>query len=485
MTGETLERWKVGMWLAILTACAPSNVPTFQPSTLWGPDNRVLVSDFSDVQALAASSWFVFAATTHGLLVYDRVARRFLIPVTTLDGYPTARVRRAVADPSGNAVWLDLGAALGNVRYDLDGRAWTPGSLPSERAAALTVDAALASAPLADALRAAILTDTRLRVHQFTAAAATPDRPEIFFGTNGMGLVRVDKQTGEWEVLAYGLLAPSVGAVALAANGVWAASNARPGDRGGAPRRGLTWVASDLSSVRSSEFNFRASRSLVIAADQLWLATEQGVLRIDASTFDSRLWDLPDATCLARGGVGVGGGGIWVGTTRGLSLITADERVQDIGPSGLTITSLLAVGETLWVGTNAGLGQVLPGSQTITTPAELADRPSLRVTVYALARLQDTIVMATARELLWRNPDTRVWTAVPLPLALGIPTALAPGHDGGLWIGGTHGLAEADIPGGLMQVHAVPFEVPAPVRDLASDRSFLWAATDSGLMRIQ
>jgi hypothetical protein len=89
------------------------------------------------------------------------------------------------------------------------------------------VEAALARAPLADAMRAAILTDPRLRTHQFTAAAATPDRPEIFFGTNGMGLVRVDRQTGEWEVLTYGLLTPGVGAVATAPNGVWAASNAR------------------------------------------------------------------------------------------------------------------------------------------------------------------------------------------------------------------------------------------------------------------
>jgi len=478
-----LEGWKVGMGLAALAACARSNIPTFQPSTLWGPDNRVVISDFSDVQAVAASPWFVFAATAHGLLIYDRVARRFRPPVTRIDGYPAARVRRTIADPSGNTVWLDLGTALGYVRYEMDGRTWLPGSLPSETGGTLTVETALASAPLGDALRAAILTDPRLRASQFTAAAATPDRPEVFFGTSGLGLVRVDKHTGEWEVLTYGLLAPGVGAVAPAPNGVWAASNARPGTS----RRGVTWVASDLSATRSSEggraalgFSFLSSRRLLVAGDQLWLATEQGVLRIDSSTFASRLWDLPDATALAPAR-----NGIWVGTTRGLSLITADERVQDFGPSGIAITSLLAAGDTLWVGTTAGLGQVLPGANTITTPSELADRPSLRVTVYALGRLQDTIVMATERELLWRNPTTQVWTAVPLPLALGTPTALAADQHGALWIGGTHGLAQADISSGFVHLHSVPLEVPAAVRDLASDRDFLWVATDSGLMRIQ
>lgn len=468
----------------LILACATgSGRSSGGSAAIWTPDNRVLISDFTEVEAVAATPWLVFGATTHGLLIYDRMSHRFRPPVTSLDGYPAGRVRRAVADPAGNAVWLDLGPVLGYARYDVDGRIWTPGSLPPVGVdETLTVEKALASAPLADAMRAAILTDKRLRIHQFTAAAATPDRPEIFFGTNGLGLVRVDKQTGEWEVLTYGLLAPAVGAVAPAPDGIWAATNARPGTE----RRGLTWLASDLSATRSSEgagaalgFSFLNSRRLISSGNQLWLATEQGVLRIDPSTFRARIWDYAGATCLAATARGV-----WVGTTRGLSFISADDNLQDFGPSGLSITSLLAVGDTLWVGTTAGLGQVLPGASALTTPPELADRTSLRVPVYALGRVQDTVVMATERELLWRDPTTRAWTAVPLPLSLGVPTAFA-AYNGDLWIGGTRGLAQADIHAALIHVHTVPYEVPAAVRDLAADRDYLWAATDSGLMRIR
>ena len=128
---------------------------------------------------------------------------------------------------------------------------------------------------------------------------------------------------------------------------------------------------------------------------------------------------------------------------------------------------------------------VLPGADAISTPPELAERATLRVPVYALARLQDTIVMATERQLLWRSPTTREWSAVALPLALGRPTALVSGPDGSLWIGGTQGLGQADVASGLIHVHPVPFEVPAAVRDLAADPTYLWAATDSGLLRIQ
>ena len=441
-----------------------------------------MISDFSVIEAVAASSWFVYAATTHGLLIYDRVSRRFRDPVTAIDGYPAQRVRRAFADPTANAVWLDLGAGVGYLRYDVDGRAWTPGA-PTSTAGTLTVEAALASAPLADAMRAAILTDQRLRTHQFTAAAATPDRPEIFFGTDGIGLVRVDKQTGEWEVLSYGLLAPAVGAVTRVPSGVWSATSALAGR---AQRRGLSWLAGDLSATRTSEggraalgFSFLYARRLLAVGDQLWIATEQGVLRVDSTGFTSRQW-LSDVTSLASSPRG-----IWAGTIHGLSLITADEQVQDIAPSGVAIMSLLAVADTVWVGTSLGLARVMPGSTEMTTPAELSDHASLRVPIYALARLQDTIVMATERELLWRDPVTQAWTPVPLPPALGVPTALATTPQGGLWIGGMRGLAQTDIRSGLMQVHTVPYEIPAPVRDLAADRDYLWAATDSGLVRIQ
>src|SRR2546423_1593746 len=183
--------------------------------------------------------------------------------------------------------------------------------------------------------------------------------------------------------------------------GIWVGANTRPGSS----RRGLTWVAPDLSATRTAEgegaalgVSFLNSRRLLLAGGMLWLATEQGVLRINPSTFASRVWELADVTCLAPAT-----NGVWVGTTRGLSSISADERVQTLGSSSLAVISLLAVGETLWVGTSAGLGQVTAGSDAITTPPELRDQPSMRVTVYALARLQDTIMMATERQLLWRN----------------------------------------------------------------------------------
>lgn len=449
-------------------------------STQWRSEERVLLSDFSYVDAVAASPWLVFAATRHGLLIYDRVTRTWKAPVTTLDGYPTSRVRVAVAEQGGNAVWLGVGGPDGYVRYDADARMWTRGTPPPDGLiGTLTVQGALARAPAADAIRALILTDPRLRSYQFTAAAGTPDQTDLYFGTNGMGLVRVDPQTGEWDALSYGLVATGVGAIAPAPGGIWAATNARPG---GGERRGLTWVAADLSTTRPAEgggaalgFTFLSPRRMLMTAGALWLATEQGVLRIDpgGGSMRSRVFDVPQATSLAPAPDGV-----WVGTMRGLVVITRDGGGGVVRVStDFPVLSLVAQRETVWAGTNAGVVMVPPGRGDAVAVAALTQP------IFAMARVGDTIVAATDRSLVWRDPSTNAWSEVPLSLALGRPTTLAADPDGGVWIGGTQGLARADMVRAFVRVLTVPVDLPAAVRDLIADQDYLWVATDSGLVR--
>src|SRR5262249_31169085 len=254
-------------------------------SRSWRPDERAVISDFTVVDAVAASPWIVYAATRHGLLLYDRRARTWQLPITSIDGYPANRVRLALADPAGNAVWL--GTEDGWARYDADIKHWDRGSVPGgvsemmldaadagsgvflrsaagwtflprgalspmpgtplpppdRRVQQLDVRTALSTAPMADAQRALILTDPRLRSYQFTSAARTADENSLYLGTNGLGLVRLDPTMGDWEPLGFSLLAPGAQALALGSDGVWAVSGAGSGGRSG-----ISWLPGDLSS---------------------------------------------------------------------------------------------------------------------------------------------------------------------------------------------------------------------------------------------
>src|ERR671915_283281 len=86
-TGGRTDGRTVGLWL-VAAAALLSVSPTVHQSARWRPEERALISDFSSVRAVAASPFTVFAATTHGLTLYDRQARAWRLPVTALDGYP-------------------------------------------------------------------------------------------------------------------------------------------------------------------------------------------------------------------------------------------------------------------------------------------------------------------------------------------------------------------------------------------------------------
>ena len=154
-----------------------------------------MLTDFSYIRALAASPDWLYAVSTRGLLIYDRRRHAWQPPVTFLDGFPQGPIRGAVVEPGGNAVYLATG--IGYARYDLLSRAWDRAAAPPPPplGGTLTPEGALNDAPAAQAMRALIATDARLRTYHFTAAARTPDQPDLYLGTDGMGVVRVDPMT--------------------------------------------------------------------------------------------------------------------------------------------------------------------------------------------------------------------------------------------------------------------------------------------------
>jgi ligand-binding sensor domain-containing protein len=522
---------KRGGWLVVAAVVLPSAFTPIRLSAqtrIWRPEDRVVISDFNTVDAVAASPWMVYAATRHGLLLFDRRARAWQLPVTSLDGYPAARVRVALADPAGNAVWL--GTTDGWARYDADVRQWdrgpatggvtgllldaqnqasgvflrdrsgwsflprgalfaqpgTPLPPPERQVKPLDVQTALATAPLADAMRALILTDPRLRAYEFTSAARTADDPDLFFGTSGLGLVRLDAAMGQWEPLGYSLLGVGADALAVGPGGVWVVQAPRFGGRGG-----ITWLPEDLSSTTplepppGHELGPVVVHRMVAAAGALWIASDAGVFRVDPDRGRARRFTLgdglpsEDVRALAPAPDGV-----WIGTTRGLAVITADNRVVRIGGFAQPVLSLLAVRETLWVGSVAGLGVLPPGAAGPVVPSALAAEPALRAPVVALARTGDTLVAVLEDQVAWRDPAAGRWTVTRPRAALGRLTAAA-GDVGGVWLGGQIGLAWWSVARGTFQGLTIPGDVSAAVRDLAATPPWVWVATDSGVVRLR
>ena len=337
--------------------------------------------------------------------------------------------------------------------------------------------------------------DRPLRQFPVTSGSVSADQPnDVWLGTSGDGLYRVDALLQQATPLRFGMIERGVGALALAADGVWAAGIGASSIRGG-----LTFATNDLQRWRWIDGTISVplvgvrAASMSVRAQRAWIGTERGVVRarLDgdaAMAVWTTLDGLPDDrvySVLARDG------GAWVGTARGLVYIsdttdTRNPRTRGIGTRLLDNTpvyALLSIGDTLWMGTESGL-VALPPSGVLSRP--LGTEPALRRRITALAWSDTMLLAATDNGVLRLAPGGGVEPARVLALdgaPVGPVTRLAV-DDRAIVMAGLEGVVILKRSGGV-RVLRVPYDVPGPALDVVMSRDWLWIATPEGLVRLR
>lgn len=509
------------LWLCVPVAAAAQGVGN------WRLDERAILADYSVVTAVAASDARAYGATPNGLIVYDRRFHHWDPPVSPLDGYPRYQVRAALADPSDESVWLatttgvihyspyieqfedvSIPGGVLDLMFDrsdplsglyvrtISGWEYLPrggifptpaGRLPSPGQAIRPIPPSqlVNQVPFLQAMTARYLTDRRLRSFHYTSAAAVPGADAYYVGTDGLGMLEVSVATANVEPLPFGLLSTSVGAVITVPGGVWAGTGPY------APRDGFTYVGGDLERFDYDEgppatgFGFGAVRAMVARGREIWAATDNGVVRTDGQGDVRRFGTsdgLPDANTFA---IAQGPAGVWVGTARGLAFLadTGDGRVSNASLS-IPVTALAAANDSVWVGSAIGLGEAAAGGEVVVPPSVQAV-PELRDPITAIASRADTVIVATTSRLVWGSRGGASWHVErPLDPLVGVLTSLI-SDSGGVWVGGERGFGFFAFATHAFRHYGVPRDVPGAVRGLALDDSYLWIATDSGLVRFQ
>ncbi len=441
--------------LLILLSVVITSTATAQANR-WNPNDYVILRDFRDVRALAATNAGLFVVTPGAIAAYDTRSRRWLPPITALDGLPMGEITMAIGDPADESIWVGLTSGLVHylpvlrevqhiatqgapVRMVFDrndpfrgmyvatragwffaGRGMgvvvpAPSIPPPERQIRpLTVAEALQRLPGADATRSSALLDDGLRRFRFTAAAEDPLRRVFYFGTNGAGVFEYDPGIGEFEPLSFGLLSDRVGAVIWNDGAVWAGTGGRDGGRG------FTRVDGNLQDFRldrgpgAATYRFSTVRDFHIWEGGVWAATDIGVIRVDVPDH-AISGDLPSASTYA---LTESPAGLWVGTSRGLALLRRFQRagvvVEEVQLTNAPVLALEAEGHDIWIGTSRGL-RLLPGiDDTISDPVSIQGLPIASESITAITLHDDRLFVATINRLMWRDVDSTWKEAPPL-----------------------------------------------------------------------
>ncbi|MDP9190637.1 MAG: ATP-binding protein [Acidobacteriota bacterium] len=233
----------------------------------------------------------------------------------------------------------------------------------------------------------------------------------------------------------------------------------------------------DRTSSRGMLSN--AVRLLSRAGDTIWLGTNDGLMRYRGGRIETTA--LPGGPDIIGAMTEFDDGTIWVGTAGGKLIRIVDGRAEQMsfGLPVSPITSLAATGNTLWIGTSAGLSRHERGTKTAERVGGLS---SDRIVTLA-ADGADALLVGTATGL-----DRLVGGRVEIIAGLPVDqvTAALRDRDGNLWIGTySHGLFRHG--GGHLAAYGIDDGLLNPtVRSIFEDaEGSIWIGSNGGLEQLR
>ena len=514
--------------LLLMGACAGGGAPEGTSSfSSARRDDVITVRAHNEIRQVAAGERMVFAASQSGVIIHDALFRAWQRPMESENGIRDEPSVLA-ADPAEDGVWVGYPGRVVYYRPRLEyavtaGVVGTPEHIffdrrdPGEGAYVRTrtsivrvsrtgastqvapdalpgPDARLEAPSTRDVLRTypgleaflpLLARDDELEQWRVTTAAASPGRSEVWLGTHGNGVLRVDPTFNRAEHIPFGLVESGIGALAPAADGMWAGGLGRPGARGA-----LVFASSDLQrwrwldGPRSHPLVGVRVHAIAVRGQTAWIGTTRGLLRMDLED-DSRVraWNAADGmpsdivtSVVARAD------GAWVGTSAGLAHV--GETVRGVGPR-VQVRDLMSWGDTLWIASNAGVLALTPGDSLPRT-LDLEDS-RLRRPIVGVARADSIVVAVTdAAELIEIHLRAR---RVLSPRAAAVSSLRAIARVAvdaqTLWLAGEGGVLVIHRSTGRSTFLAAGSALPAAATDVIITRELAWVGTRDGLVRIR
>lgn len=511
--------------LTILAACAAGTGTGGGASlTTARREEQVVVRAHNEITQVSAGERLVFAASMRGVIIYDALFGRWL-PSMEMDDAFRRPLTVLAADPTEDAVWvgapgrviyyrpridyaitvtvsgtpqeiffdhrnLSAGAYVlvgsSTLRVTRTGNVVPGGAVPGlrDRAYPSTARDVFRQYPSLETFLPLLTRDANLEQWQASAATVAPGRSEVWLGTRGNGLYRVDPALNRGEHLPFGLLEAGVGAMAVAADGIWVAGLGSP-----VARAGLVFASDDLQRWRwitgPPSLPLVAARvnALAIRNREAWIATTRGLERLSLDE-EGRLtqWDIGDGLPSdVVSSVVPRADGAWVGTTAGLALV--ERSARPVGPR-VGVHDMLILRDTLWIASEVGL-LALAAPDSAPRRLTIADARLAR-RIVALARVDTVLVLATDDELVELELVSR---RILPPRAANVAAVRRIGRvtmdAQTIWIAGEGGALAIHRATGRSALLPVGMGLPAAATSVALARDVAWIGTRDGLVRIR
>jgi hypothetical protein len=509
----------------------------------WRADERVLVTDFSVVTALARTPEGLHAATAGGLLTLDDTFGGWGLPLTVEDGYPAALVTALVYDPRDGTLWMAAGGDL--VQLDPFGRRFrdrirvgrpverlVPAEAASQdlflrvgaewwrmdtfgrdlrRADPGAVQAAIESRPDLRAREAAlrdpffeegierVARDWDGRYLRITDVMPGRLAQAWWLSTAGGFLFDYDHGGRDGERQVFGPVGAGMAFVEVTDDVVWFAPRSRVEGRYGiaaASHDLQTWRVWRADSAYSAPDLIRAVHGV---PGGVWAGGESGLhwLAHGAAEWHEE-WGLEGSALPVLSiapAPGLSGDGVWVGTARGLYRVPAPGAGPDVSVMrSERVSFVVQADRTVWIGTARGLFAIsaLDSTASSRVAGRVSGPSALRSPVGGLAASGDTIYVGLDRDVWWRPGRSADWSRLDaVGQQRGVVTALAVA-DGVLWVGSSAELTGWEVEGGGVRRYAFGRDLPpdalgatgiwqiAPV-----SRRELWLAIPAGALRLE
>ena len=411
----------------------------------WRADERVLITDFGIVTALARSPGTLFAATAGGLLFLDEAFETAEPPITVEDGYPAFPPTALAFDRRDGSLWMAASREL--IQFDPFSRRFRD-RVPLRQAVTAIVPADAAGSDLyirmgaewwrldtfsrnmsrADpgAVRGAVaaIPDLRARAEAigdpfFVDAARQAAR---FFGggpvrvldimparsagfwwlaTAGNSLVLYEQISRVGRRVTFGPVGEGMAAVLATGNRVWFAPLDALEGRYGVARGAADLQRWSVWRADSSRVVPDGVRAFSEAPGGLWAAARSGVYWMPD---EGEEWQAERAVGLARlpalclaSASGPGPRSVWVGTGQGLLRVMGPGGGVDVDVlGGREVKAVVEVDGQVWIGTAVGLFTMpAPDSTGASAPGRADGPPVLRESVGALVASGDTVFGAS------------------------------------------------------------------------------------------